>query len=74
MYGSGEELIDECALGLCNRFATFSLLFTLVDLVLRSNAEFPFLQQQGREEIFFALHCAMLKYLLLGYENRPRVQ
>lgn len=51
MYGWGEELVGESVPGLYDSIATFSLLLTLINLILRSNAEFPFLQQQGREEI-----------------------
>lgn len=43
--------MGESVFGLCNGIATFSLLLMLINLILRSNAEFPFLQQQGREEI-----------------------
>lgn len=53
--------MDESVLGLYNGVATFSLLLTLINLILRSNAEFPFLQQQGRD---LALHSVMLNYLL----------
>lgn len=43
--------MGESVLGLYNDITTFSLLLTLINLILRCNAEFPFLQQQGREEI-----------------------
>lgn len=43
--------MGESVLGLYNDIATFSLLLTLINLILRCNVEFPFLQQQGREEI-----------------------
>ena len=51
MYGWGEELMGESVLGFHNGTATFSLVLTLINLILRSNAEFPFLQQQGRDAI-----------------------